>query len=155
MMAQYDYNPQRGARFDTDAWDGYVAARNRILGYFLKRRPSNPIVISGDMHSNWVADLKADFDEPSSATVGTVFVGTSITSTMATRWVKKYARALGDNPHVKLFDGRPGGYVRCDLTPERWRSDLRLVDSILDPRSPMRTFASFVVEDGRPGAVRV
>ncbi len=42
--------------------------------------------------------------------------------------------------------------MRCDLTPERWRLDLRLADSILDPQSPVRTIASFVVENGNPGA---
>jgi alkaline phosphatase D len=81
-------------------------------------------------------------------------VGTSITSALAKYWVRRYERARDDNPHVKYFDGRPGGYVRCDLTPERWRSDLRLADSILDYRSPVRTVASFVVENGCPGATR-
>jgi hypothetical protein len=31
---------------------------------------------------------------------------------------------------------------------------MRLTDSIEDPDSPMRTFASFVIEDGRPGVQR-
>jgi alkaline phosphatase D len=35
-----------------DAWDGYVAARKRILSYLKNNRPSNPVVISGDVHSN-------------------------------------------------------------------------------------------------------
>ncbi|CAN5223608.1 hypothetical protein BH24ACT19_BH24ACT19_12260 [soil metagenome] len=100
-----------------------------------------------------VADLKADFRDESSETVATEFVGTSITSGLSDYWIRKYERARAENPYVKYFDARSGGYVRCDLTPERWRSDLRLADSILDLRSPVRTIASFVVEDGRPGAV--
>ena len=39
--------------------------------------------IGGDIHSFWATDLKADFDNPSSVTVSTEFVGTSITSAPA------------------------------------------------------------------------
>ena len=42
--------------------------------------------------------------------------------------------------------------MRCDVTPEQWRTDMKLVDSIQDRESPVRTFASFIVEDGQPGA---
>jgi alkaline phosphatase D len=44
--------------------------------------------------------------------------------------------------------------VRCEVTPEEWRTDMKLADSLKDPDSPVRTFASFVVEDGKPGAQR-
>ena len=45
--------------------------------------------------------------------------------------------------------------MRCGITPERWRSDLRLVGSTGNPQAAVGTLASFVVENGRPGAVRV
>jgi len=63
--------------FSMDKWDGYVVARKRLLDFFANERPSNPIVLSGDIHSNWVADLKTDFDDPGSETVATEFAGTS------------------------------------------------------------------------------
>jgi hypothetical protein len=43
------------------------------------RRLSNPIVITGDLHCSWVSDLKAYYPNVDSDTVGTEFVGTSIT----------------------------------------------------------------------------
>jgi alkaline phosphatase D len=43
---------------------------------------------------------------------------------------------------------------RQSFTPEEWRVEMKLADSIADPDSPVHTFASFVVEDGRPGAER-
>ncbi len=59
------------------------------------------------------------------------------------------------NPYVSQVLRRAlGGYVRCDVTPEQWRTEMKLADSIEDPASPVRTFASFVVEDGQPGAER-
>ncbi len=156
-MAEYVYETRKegGERFDNDTWDGYVGARNRILSYLHRRRPPNPVVIGGDLHSAWVNDLKADFADENSETVGTEFVGTSISSVLSKKWVKKYEMARSENPHVKHFDARPGGYVRRSLTRDLWRSDMRLAGSILDRRSPVSTVASFVVEDGRPGAVRV
>src|SRR5882762_3484886 len=73
--------PQDGTRtYSMDTWGGYVEARKRLMNFLGQARPSNPVVITGDIHSNWVSDLKLDFDNPSSATVGTEFVGTSITS---------------------------------------------------------------------------
>ena len=41
--------------------------------------------------------------------------------------------------------------MRCELTPDLWRTDMKLADSIEDRDSPVRTIASFVVEDGQPG----
>jgi alkaline phosphatase D len=151
VMAQYDHRSGSGGLFNMDAWDGYVAARNRVLGYLLNRRPSNPIVITGDVHSSWVADLKADFRNGASRTVGTEFVGTSITSRLPASAVQTIKVARAENPHVKYFDGRPRGYVRCNINADRWRSDLRLVGSTGNPQSAVGTLASFVVQNGRPG----
>ena len=41
------------------------------------------VVLGGDVHANYVADLKADFDDPASPVVATEFCGTSITSLSA------------------------------------------------------------------------
>ena len=65
------------------------------------------------------------------------------------------ARLLPDNPHVRFFDSRPRGYVRCTVTPERWLTELRALENAVDPRTAIGTLASFVVESGRPGAQRL
>jgi alkaline phosphatase D len=59
------------------------------------------------------------------------------------------------NPHIKFFDGDRRGYVLCKLDRDEWRTDLRMVPTVSTRDAPVETFASFVVEDGRPGAVRV
>lgn len=151
MMAQLNQEPDSGKAFNLEAWDGYVAQRKRLLDYLSERRPSNPIVLSGDMHSSWVTDLKADFRDPSSETVATEFVGTSISSGCDASDAEAYKEVLNKNPHIRYFNERNGGYVRCDVTQGLWHSNLRIADSICDRRSPVHTIASFVVEDGRPG----
>ena len=164
MMAAVDFGPG-AARFDprlaglqirnVDAWDGYVAARNRLLGSILDEEIANLVVLSGDIHSNWVADLKTDFADPAAPTVGTEFVGTSISSDFPPELIPIIEGALLDpaNAHVKFFDGAFHGYVRCSVTPERWRSDYRVVDTVLMPTATVRTLKSFVVKDGRVGSL--
>jgi alkaline phosphatase D len=153
MLAEFDFDARSGSEvFNVDQWDGYVGARQRLLNFLEKRKPSNPVVITGDIHSSWVHDLKADFKNSVSATVGTEFVGTSITSNFPTTSIAPVRAALRDNPHTKFFDGTNRGYVRCQLTRELWQSDFRIVSSILDQNASISTLASFVVENGQPGA---
>ena len=38
---------------------------------------------------------------------------------------------------------------------DQWRTDLRMVTTVSRSDAPVYTFASFEVEDGTPGAVRV
>ena len=153
MMGQFDFDPRPGIDvFNMDQWDGYVAARQRLLNYIERRRPNNPVVISGDIHSSWVHDLKLDFSNPASETVATEFVGTSIASDFPASFIAPVQAALVANPHTKFFDGANRGYVRCNVTRERWQSDFRAVSSITEPTATIRTIASYVVENGQPGA---
>ena len=153
MLAEYNFNSSPGASvFNVDQWDGYVAARNRLLSFLNQRQPSNPVVITGDIHSSWVHNLKLDFNNPNSPTVGTEFVGTSITSDFPTSFIAPVQASLSNNPHTKFFDGAYRGYVRCNLTPKRWQTDYRVVSSIVDLNASVKTLASFVVQNGQPGA---
>jgi alkaline phosphatase D len=152
IMAQIDRKPGPGQQFWTDSWDGYPAARRRLLDYLGARKPANPVAIGGDVHSFWVTDLRPDFDDPRSPVVATELVGTSITSQFGRPEVLDTQRA--DNPHVRFADGRRRGYVRVEVTPARWQADLRAMRSVTQPRAEADTLATFVVEDGRPGAVK-
>ena len=135
-----------------DKWDGYPADRQQILNVLGKQRPSNPIVITGDQHTNWVNDLKLDFDRPESVTVGTELVGTSISSSGDGQDMAPQGNnAMGHNPHIKFFNAQRG-YVRCEMTTKRLRADYRVMPYVTKPNAPISTRASFIVEDGTPGA---
>ncbi len=156
MLAEFDFDSRPETElFNMDQWDGYIAARQRLLNFLEQRRPSNPIVISGDIHSSWVHDLKVDFTNPSSATVGTEFVGTSISSNFPTEFIAPVQAALSGNPHTRFFDGAFRGYVRCYLNRHYWQSDYRVVSSITEQNASISTLASFVVSNNQPGAQRI
>ena len=152
LMAQFAAGAGEERRYWTDGWDGYPAARRKLLESVAAHRLANPIVIGGDVHFHAVADLKPDFDDPGSPVVASEFCGTSITSQARSQRSLDAARA--DNPHVKLADGRQRGYVRMELRARRVHADLRAMDSVRSPEAGCSTLASFVVEDGRPGPQR-
>lgn len=155
MMARVDRDAGDEARYSMDQWGGYDAARTRFLRFLADRRPSNPVVLTGDIHSNWVNDLLVDFDDPTSPVVATEFVGTSLSSGGDGSDERPTTeRTLAENPFVKFFNGQRG-YVRCEVTPTQWVADYRVVDYVSRPGSPIRTRASFQVENGRPGAQRM
>ena len=102
------------------------------------------------MHRSWVADLKANFDDPASATLGTEFVGTSISST-GNGSADQQLTVRAENPHLKFYEDRRG-YVRCQLDREQWRTDFRALPYVTTPGAPIATSATFVVENGVAGA---
>jgi alkaline phosphatase D len=151
VMAQYRLRQDGIDAFSTDDWDGYPANRQRLLQHIYDRKVSNPVVVSGDIHSFFANDLKLDFDDSASPIVATEFVGTSISS-----YGPPYApiaQALPDNPHVHFFDSRRRGYVVVDLAPEQMQVRMRVVSDAQDPKASIATFKSFAVEGGRPGVV--
>ncbi|MGH8765210.1 MAG: alkaline phosphatase D family protein [Burkholderiales bacterium] len=149
-MAQFDQKPGPGRTAWTDGWDGYPVARKRLLDFIASNKIQNPVVLGGDVHSFNVNDLKADFDDPTSATVASEFVGTSITSQS---WSQEKLRGfMPDNPHMKLIDSRYRGYVRMEVAPGGLRADLRAMESVTVKDAPCNTLASYSVESGRAGA---
>ena len=151
-MAQFDQKPGPGRRAWTDGWDGYPAARRRLMDFLAERKIANPVVLGGDVHQFNVADLKADFDDLRSPVVASEFVGTSISSQ---GWPQeRLEKYLPDNPHMKLVESRYRGYTRVEVTRKSMRADLRGLQTVKERDAPCSTLATFVVEDGHPGAQR-
>jgi alkaline phosphatase D len=150
-MAQLDYQPGPGRKAWTDAWDGYPAARQRLLNSLEQTR--NPVVIGGDVHTFYANQLKLDFDDAASPVLASEFVTTSITSESWSQ--ERLNQYLPDNPHILLADARFRGYTRVDVTPKRFQVDMRGMETVQRRDAPCSTLASFVVENGKPGPVRV
>jgi alkaline phosphatase D len=142
LMASIDVSPEW--------WDGYPADRQTVLNVMAQNSDLNPIVITGDIHRNYAYNLKADFSDPDSETVGTEYVGTSITSFGDGSGLTQYGPAAG-KPWQRFFNDNRG-YVRCVVTPDRYRTDYRVVSTIEDPTASVRTLASYLTESGNPGA---
>lgn len=154
MMAPYDSLAGDGQRESMDQWSGYPVARDRLLGEIGKRAPNRTVVITGDIHSSWVNELKSTFSTPDAPTIGAEFVGTSISSggDGSDRNLMNGPLAA-DNPHVKWQNNRRG-YVRCDVSPDEWRAEYRVVEFVSKPDAPVQVPSKWVVRNGVAGIER-
>lgn len=133
-----------------DSWDGYPQARQRALDVWAAKK--NVISLGGDVHATYVNNLVGNFDDPAAAALATEIVGTSISSPS---WSQAAAdRIMGHNPHIKFAKSDQRGYTVLEVDGPRATAHLRVIDDARTPQSTLSTAASFVVEQGRPGARR-
>ncbi len=151
MVARVDRTPGEAREFSMDKWSAYRAALDRFMGFLDESKPSNPVVLTGDIHTNWACDLMLDFDDANSKVVGTEYIGTSISSSGDGTPREDHAAELeSENPCVRFFNGERG-YVSCEVTPDRWLAKYQVVEYVSRPGAPLVTRAQFVTENGRPG----
>jgi alkaline phosphatase D len=109
------------------------------------------VVLGGDVHANYVADLKADFDDAAAKVIATEFCGTSISSLGMAQKRVDTARAF--NPHIHYGRSDQRGYMHFSVDPKQMQVKLQVVGDALDPASGVSTAARFVVEAEKPGAL--
>ena len=128
-----------------------LALSRRLYERLLDTKAPNPIVLSGDVHVHYGAELKLDYQNEKSPTVGAEFTNSSITSGGDGAEVSAIWEAIrGDNPHLRYHSARRG-YVACTATPREMRAEFKVLDRVTVPDSPSRTGGTLVVEAGRPG----
>jgi len=137
-------------KFSMDQWPGYAYERMQLMRFLHERRVANPVVLTGDIHSNWANELRVDDRRPDEPLVASEFVATSLASGgNGPESPPNLERLLSQNPCVK-FHNVQRGYILCTVTPDRWRSDYMVVNDVLQPGGRTTPRASFVVEAGDP-----
>jgi alkaline phosphatase D len=131
-----------------DGWDGYPAARQRLIERVEARPGASAIVLGGDVHTFMVNDLKREAACP---VVASEFVTSSITSEGPAPERVNQIRQV--NPHVKYARGDRRGYLLLELIPGACVVHLESIEDVSDSAAAKQRLASFVVEAGRPGAV--
>ena len=132
-----------------DGWPGYEPARQKIIDLIAqRRRDSSCVVIGGDMHGFWAADVKADYTKPESDTVAVEFVTSSIAN-MSYNY-ERYQALLPDNPHIKWQDDRLRGYALVDVTQTTQDLKLMATPTIWKRDQPFTPLRRYIVERGRP-----
>ncbi len=154
-----------GLFLNSDQWDGYQPARNRIYDV-LKGDATNPpvsnvVILTGDIHSSWAADLTQDPNNLDVSSGGynpltgagsraVEFVGTSVSSpgidSDTNGAIAGALRAF--NPHFKYVELTKRGYLLMDVSPQRVVGEWWHLDTALSP-SNVETFATaFEVQFG-------
>ena len=124
-----------------------------MLDAIAARNLGNTVIITGDVHANFVRNVPPDYIRLDATPIATEFVGTSISSG-GDRTLSTVFGGNANNPHLRFSDNHHG-YVRCTVKPNLWQSDYRVVPSVTTADDGgISTLASFVVERGRAGAVQ-
>jgi alkaline phosphatase D len=132
-----------------DRWDGYPAARQRMLEMLMARHPNNPVFLSGDAHAFMVSTVR-NLESAEHQPVATEFVAGSIASRGPLQ--TQMDAAVRHHPHLQYANSRRHGYLRIDITPQQMRVDIRGVETVERTVTDIITLASFAVANGQVGA---
>jgi alkaline phosphatase D len=133
--------------FNLDQWDGYPAARQRMLDVLA--RTSNPVIVTGDIHASAVTDVR-DGD----AVVTSELVGASMTSSIGAG-LDVLFEAAAAAAGAKYADAHHHGYVLCDVSVDAFRADYRIVSTTTAPTATISTSSSWQIDGGTPGVRRL
>ena len=146
-----------------DSWTGYQTARADFLR-LMRQYATNPIVISGDSHNAWTANLRAPDATGAVVPVAPEFGGTSVTSGGLEQVLvgfppAAYAGLLVETSTVRSRDDRliftdqsQRGFLLIDVTPDRVTTDHVFVSTVFAADYTVNT-RRFTVDVGTRTAV--
>ncbi|OKH68727.1 alkaline phosphatase [Mycobacterium sp. SWH-M1] len=150
FFSQLDLVAGPGRGVNPDAWDGYVANRDRIVSGMVHSPVRNAVVLTGDVHAHWAAEVRERASDPLSARAATELVTTSITSGGDGSDTRADVEAiLPENPHIRYFSNRRG-YIRARITADAMFVDFRVVPFVTQPGAAVQTGATFTITDRMP-----
>ena len=150
LLSERDIALGPDTRFSDDGWDHFRSSRDRLLTSLRREEVRNPVVIGGDLHAFYAADVHAADD---GALVATEFVTGAITSDPPSP--DAMDTALAENPHLKFGDASRHGYSVMHLSPQKSEVELIGISDRKDPNATAARFQQFAVLDGLPGVNRL
>jgi alkaline phosphatase D len=137
--------------FRSDTWNGYQAARERMMSAIAATRARNPVVLGGDIHAFVVSNLHRTAQDRQSPILASELVATSISAEGSSQ--EGLDRMRRQNPNIVFANSAKRGYLRLDVSAERLQADLVGMDSVTDVNAGASTYARYVIENDRPGPI--
>jgi len=115
-----------------DTWDGYVAARQDFLAD-LKAGATNPVVLSGDLHTSLAGNLVPDGED---SPVAVEYMTSSVTSPGFAEYLpERRPGAIRDatlklNPNLQYMETDRRGWLCMTLTPSTCTGEWYLIDGL-------------------------
>ena len=131
-----------------DAWDGYVANRDRVQQGWVARGVHSPVVLSGDVHRAYAANVMLNYDTQDQV-IGTELVTSSVSSD-GDGDPNDTSGLSSLNPHISFYKNLRG-YIRSTMDTAQMAVDFRAVDSVTTQGAPVQTVQQYVIEAGNPG----
>jgi len=148
MMSYLDELAGPGEQFYTDSWNGYAAARQRLLAAVAQPQVKNPLILSGDIHAFFAGRLNAVPGRPETPVVASELVTTSITSRQPGVAMIKSLTEI--NPNILYGSAQYRGYLRLNIDNDLLRGDMVGLDDATNPHSGAKVVRSFVMPAGQP-----
>lgn len=136
-----------GLPLNMDAWDGYPAARARLLDA-VQAAGSDFVVLSGDSHNGWAYNLDSD-----GRAAGVEIAGHSVTSpgfesnTRAAESVR-VAALRGSSPQLAWANTEARGYVSVRITPDAVRGEWHMLGTVREKSLVMKGNHAMTVRRG-------
>jgi len=154
-----------GLYLNYDAWDGYEAERNLVMGRLARDEVDNYVTLTGDMHSYVAGYLKQDYKDPEQSEyvggprVGVEFMTPGISSNNLASAGGLPANATEDaideavqtqNPHIEWFNSSRWGYTTVHISDGSLTYTAYDVDRSVDAAdAPKTLLRSYRVPEGR------
>ena len=127
-IAMSKYNPP----MELDTWDGYSAAREDMFAD-LAEFATNPLILSGDLHTSIAANLvPANAQEP----VAVEFMPSSVSSPGISEYLPEHRpgsaseATLELNPNLQYLETTRRGWLCLSLTTEECTGEWHLLDTV-------------------------
>lgn len=140
----------------TDTWDGYQAARERVIDYLAAERVQDLAIITGDLHSSWALDVARDPWRQYQAATGEGSLAVELLTPavsspplFSSPAAREHAPLLRAGlPHLKFLDGDSRGYVLIDITSKQIQADWYFVPTVQERTAAETRATGFVCERG-------
>ncbi|HLL58926.1 MAG TPA: alkaline phosphatase D family protein, partial [Allosphingosinicella sp.] len=110
-------------------------------------------VLTGDEHQHYAGELHLDGRNPEARPIATEFVATSISSGgNGLDQRPDMVEIQAANPQLK-FNNFQRGYIVCDVTPQRWQTEFKVLDQVTQRDPKLSTRTTLAVEAGDPRIV--
>jgi alkaline phosphatase D len=137
---------------NVDQWDGYPAARSRLLDAVYQAGLRNVVVLTGDIHAGGAADLRM----PNADLEGEIIAHELVAPGISSAGLGGIAAGLDLSAFGLAYANfEDNGYVRCTVTRETWTTEFVIVDTIDQETSPASVDATVEITAGTPGITRI
>jgi phosphodiesterase/alkaline phosphatase D-like protein len=136
-----------GLPYNTDAWDGYPAARERFYAQAQGAGVRDLLVLTGDTHQFWANELRRDDGTEMGVEIGTSGITSPGPGAYFGDKAFDYSLLLRrDNADVRYTDAVNNGYVLLSLEADRGNATFVSVDTVRSPDYRAFASASFDIE---------
>jgi alkaline phosphatase D len=155
-----------GEVINTDAWDGYPAARQRFLKQLKDEKITNNVVLTGDVHSSWANDVAENPFDPNSynpetgeGALAVEFVTPAVSSPSTISPQEKAEQTARDlvasHPHIKYVDLFQRGYMVLDINRSSVTNSWYHLDTVLSRPGKEYLSKQYRVALNKPGLSKV